>query len=86
MKKYVIFVCFLLSYTVVAKTNNGATAVAADVIIETGTDDAVEVNSQHQGDIHIEVNGNTTTTTDDDQAFDDEDQSDFSEDEDDDFF
>ena len=49
-----------------ATDDNKATASAGDVLIESGTEDAVEVYSQHQGDITVEINGEKMTPSNDD--------------------
>jgi hypothetical protein len=46
-----------LCYATASFAENQTSAIAADVVVETGTEDAVTIQSQHQGEIQSTVNG-----------------------------
>lgn len=68
----ILVILLSLTASIAVADSNHRTATAGDVLIESGTEDAVEVQSQHQGEIRIEINGENMTSSDDDTVFDDE--------------
>lgn len=58
MQKLILSIALLtFSYITNSYADNSVSATAADVDIQTGTEDAVSIQSEHQGEIRAEING-----------------------------